>query len=486
MRSSSLNDQLFDVAMDWSIADASDDVLAHLDRLTILSNPQTSKFSDKTFTMGTLRLGLELPSAHDTYYDQNGDSFSDPIPGSVQFTAQTEAELHGLSDVQVSLVLVLSTSTQDEIQRKQQLSNRIYRFLSMNTPLTTVEATKSVSTLEQLTLCLPTVLADSRVGYSPEEGTAYKIPFFIPVPDNIPPTTVTELGSTTLFIVASAKRADGGVITTRQEIQVTRRILPGSDPIQHTRTYATSKVINEVTLTQSPETSTRSKLPLTAKISLRQPAAPTKRSTEFKCVGVRGIEWRVEEITKVFTKSKGFHISPGNDFPECEPIEEASFTRELFHGAEKGYWGTADNPMMKDQPIQREKDSTIEIPFEIIVPRTMALAAEVSLSCYELNSRPMNDPTAYSQSPDLSSTTGDRIMTVEHRLKLDVITSEDTFGAQDKNLVDRKPLGAARDASFPIFVVDKAPFDGGAVLLQATPPCYAALPASPPRYEPMA
>lgn len=433
--------------------------------------------------MGTVRLGLEIPSAHDTYYDHNADSFSEPISGSVRLTTQMEAELRGLADVQVSLALVLSTTTQDEIQRKQQLSNRIYRLLSLNAPLNTVQPTQSASTLEQLTLCLPTVLADSRVGYSPEEGTIYKIPFFIPVPTNIPPTTATELGSTTLWIVASAKTADGDVITTRQEIQVIRRIVPGGDPIQHTRTSQTSKVINEVTLTQNPETSTRSKLPLTAKISLRRPALPTNRSTEFKCVAVRGLQWRVEETTRVFTKYKGSQTSPESGLSECEPIEEASYTSELFHGAERGYWGTADNPMMKDQPI-REKDSTIEIPFEITIPRALALAAEVNLGCYESNPRPINDSTAYSQSQDSSSTMGERIMTVEHRLRLDVITSEDTFGAQDKNLVDRKPLGAARDTSFPIFIVDKAPVGCGAVLLQATPPCYAELPASPPRYKP--
>lgn len=419
--------------------------------------------------MASVRLGLELPATHETYFDHNGDSSSEPISGSIRLTAQTEAELRSLSDVHVSLVLVVSTSTEDEIKQNQQFTNRISRLMSLGSS-NAKQRQRSCSILERLTLTLPSSLADARVGYSPEEGIIYKIPFFIPVPANMPPTTVTELGRTSLLIVATATRTDAKIIDTSQELNVVRRMIIGDDPIQHTRTYETSRVIKDVTIRQNFGACTGSKISLSAKISLRKPSSPTNRAMEFKCVAVRGLQWRLEEVTTIFRKPQ--------DTPECEPIQEASYTRELLNGFQRGYWGTAENPMMKT-PIQ-EKDSTIQVPIEIAI-RTASPAPEVHLVCYEFDSEPVNSASVF-RLGDLSYTTEPKIMTVEHRLRLDLLLSEDCFRAQNKALVDRKPLPAALDASFPIYLVEQAP-GNEAMLMPAVPPSYQEIPASPPRYE---
>lgn len=435
--------------------------------------------------MGTVRLGLELPSTHHIYSDYNGDSSSEPISASILLTTQTDAELLGLSRMQVSLVLVLSTSSRDGMKENEQLSSRIFRLLSVNPQSSTSQITQHSSILEELTLCVPIVLADSHVGYSPEKGNIYKIPFFVPVPANIPGTTATDLGSISTFLVASITTANGKVVGTSEEINVVHRIIPESDPIQHTRAYQTSKVVKSVTLAQSICASTHSNLSLLAKVSLRRPAAPTVRATEFKCVAIRGIQWCVEEVTKVFNKRKDYHQSQDENISEYEPVENESFTRELFHGYQKGYWGTPDNPIIKEQQPPQEKDSTVEIAFDIEIPKYVTPAPEVGLACYNFDSRPTDHlPPCLRES--ISSTTQEKLMiTVEHRLKLDILTSEDTFGVNSKNLVERKPLQTALNASFPLRIVQKAQDGYEAMGWQASPPRYTEIPASPPVYKPI-
>jgi hypothetical protein len=342
---------------------------------------------------------------------------------------------------------------------------------------------QNCSIVEHLTLCVPTVLDDCRLGYSPEKGNIYRIPFFMPTPVGIPGTTVTELGQVSTFLVASTITRAGYAIGASKEIKVVRQIIPGSDPIQHTRTYQSSTVVASVNIKQSLDSSTNSNISLTAEVFLKRPAVPTKRAMEFKCVAIRGLQWRVEEVTKVFNKAKDYHESRDESLFECQP--DQSFTRELFHGYQKGYWSTPDNPIIQDQDLQQEKEWGVQIAFEIAMSRAVSPAPEVSLDCYQFESRPADYLPPCLQD-DLSSTTSERLMiTVEHRLKVDIITSEDTFHVHRKSLVERKSLQAALNASFPLRIVQKARGDIGVVGWRATPPCYSAIPASPPTYEPI-
>jgi hypothetical protein len=432
--------------------------------------------------MGTVRLGLEVPSTHHVYSDYIGHNSSEPISASVLLLSHTKAEAFGLVRLQVSLVLVISISNRDGIKANKPISSQICRLLSLNSHDPS-HTTQHCSIVEDLNLCVPTVLADCRVGYSPEKGNIYKIPFFMPIPAGIPVTTATELGHASASLVASTTTADGHTIGTSEEIKVERQIIPGSDPIQHTRTYPTSKVVKSVTLKQILGLGTNSHLSLAAKIFLKRPAIPTNRAMEFKCVAIRGLQWRVEEVTQVFNKTKDFQQSQVGSLSGYEP--DHSFTRELFRGYQKGYWGTLDNPILKEKETQQAKDSGVEIAFEIAIPRAMTPAPAINLACYGFESRPADSLPPRLQG-NLSSTTQETIMiTVEHRLKLDIVTSEDTFHVHNKSLVERKPLKAPLDASFPLYIAKKAREDIGVVGWQATPPCYSEIPVSPPKYEPI-
>ncbi|KAJ5860461.1 uncharacterized protein N7529_007771 [Penicillium soppii] len=345
--------------------------------------------------------------------------------------------------------------------------------------------TRHCSLIEEVALCVPTVLSDIHVGYSPDKGNIHKIPFLIPIPAGIPETTVTDLGQLSLYLVASTTTAAEEAIGASEQINIVRRIIPGSDPIQHTRIYPTSKVINDVILTQKLGASTGSRLSLSVRVSLRKPAAPSNRALEFKCVAIRKIQWRVEEVTKLFKSAKDYRQPRNEEPPEYEPVEDESFTRELFHGYQNGYWGTPDNPIVKEQETHQEKNSAVEIAFDIAIPRAVAPTPEIGLKCYSFDYRP-GDHLLPCVHEDTSSMTQQRMMiTVEHRLKLDILTSEDTFGVHNKSLVDRKPLQTALSGSFPLHILKKSQNNIDPDVWQVNPPCYTEIPASPPHYEPI-
>lgn len=73
-------------------------------------------------------------------------------------------------------------------------------------------------------------------------------------------------------------------------------------------------------------------------------------------------------------------------------------------------------------------------------------------------------------------------MTVEHRLKLDLLTGEDTFERSTMTLVDRKPIRVALNASFPLLIGGCNDRDIGPAVLERHPPRYEEVPTAPPNY----
>lgn len=75
------------------------------------------------------------------------------------------------------------------------------------------------------------------------------------------------------------------------------------------------------------------------------------------------------------------------------------------------------------------------------------------------------------------------MLTVEHRLRFDLLTSEDTFDVDNHNLVDRTPLRTVLNVSFPLHPFKRAPGRIDESVLQGNPPCYEEVPVSPPDYQ---
>ena len=195
----------------------------------------------------------------------------------------------------------------------------------------------------------------------------------------------------------------------------------------------------------------------------------TQRDSEFKCATLRAIHWRVEEVTRL-VKQDEMNIENSANINARETI------RELCSGKQKGYWGSCHNPMVKQYHKSEEQGSTVEIALDISIPKTTNVSSKIDETCYaSVPSRTLR------LSGDSSPDNENNVILVEHRLKLDFITGEDTFDARSKNLVDRKSLRSTLCATFPLLIENAVNCDFEAIAF-SNPPRYEDIPLSPPEY----
>lgn len=124
-------------------------------------------------------LTLECPLSHEIYFNLKEEGYSQPISGSVILRKHLDTEHAGVEQVRISLVRVVSSKpSRHRVHRSQSFSRQICRLLSSKEPPTSFEPAQSCSVVEELTLYVPCLASDSQVGYSPNEGKVYKIPFY--------------------------------------------------------------------------------------------------------------------------------------------------------------------------------------------------------------------------------------------------------------------------------------------------------------------
>lgn len=422
--------------------------------------------------MEDLHLELELPSRHDLYTNFKGESLSQPIPASVIISGPIGTCSNRPCHIRVCLVQKLSSKVKDSTDGgNEDILRRLYQHLVTKPKPNESYITQSCSIVEELSLRVPSA-PDNNLN-----AKVQKIPFYMPILAKIPGTTVTDIGKLSYFLVASFATESGGFIGASKEIFLRARSLLEQDSIQYTRLYPNSSWITKILLSQNGVGFSDSTLSISAKIFLRWPATPAGRSTEFKCVAIRGLRWRIEEIAKL--QSRPDH----QNGLEIEPTEEGSSIRELSSGFQKGYWGTMHNPLLTCNQAPQQKDSSVDVVFEVNIPGTVTPAPEVELSSYEFQSLSLDSVPPPLQELFALSTKDRIFLTSEHRLKLDVMISEDTFDASSRKLVDRKPMRTALNASFPLRIVDKAEPHLDEMVFTGNLPCYQEVPASPPNYE---
>ncbi|KAJ6007848.1 hypothetical protein N7540_011824 [Penicillium herquei] len=434
--------------------------------------------------MGTSSLRLEIPRKHDIYFNKVGDTHSAPISGAallmIQSNKNSDAELVDLDYLKISLVRDVRAFDQTRASGED-LVGRMNRWFTKTPKITPYDtATRHCSIIEEVTLHVPHLYLEPQVGYSLQHGRIYKIPFHIPIPANLPSTLTTSLGEITYFVVASARTTSGESLSGSEEITLLQHLIPEEDIVQRTRTYRNSNLVTKIILTQNITAITKSKLPVTAEVFVRPPATPAGRSTEYKCVAIRGIQWRIEEVNKLFYEPECECESRS----ECSQVEEKISVREICNGFQKGYWKTLPAAKSTDRSADCE-DSSVDIALEIEFPKNQAPTPEVDISCYEASfSRTDSSDSSPSFQHSLLSTTQQRIiLTTEHRLRLDIFTTEDTFDTCDHSLVDRKPLQIANNASFPLLIIEKAEGNMAEFLSQGSLPRYEEIPISPPKYH---
>lgn len=426
-------------------------------------------------TMGRSDLNLDSPAQHNIISNCTNEVHSQPIYGTVTLDGLDQAQFAKSSLLHICLVGVISIADRNIKDFKSHRENWLTRFdrwFLASHKLCRLEARpiRSCSVIEQLTIRRP---FESGKG-----NTICTIPFCLPIDNIVPGTLVTDLGKISYHLLATLQTADGTPFqTASREISITHQICPERPSIQHIRNYSGRHLITNVIMTQDLDSTTRAKIPITVDVFVR-PARPADRIGEYRCIAIRGVRWRVEEITDIFKVSKN---QQGNG-QDPEPAESKSSTCVISKGLQKGYWKTSQTSRRKEHSPQNSNPS-VNIPLEISLKRGIVAPSEVDLDAYNsfykstdrFNHTSIHEKTFPTIHENL-------IITIKHRLKLNIMSFEDTFCAHKHTLVDRMPLPTALDALFPLQIIQRPSADMNTLMKEASPPHYEEISISPPRY----
>ncbi|KAJ5564272.1 hypothetical protein N7513_000514 [Penicillium frequentans] len=417
--------------------------------------------------MASSGLQLVCPSEHDIYFNLNGDGYSEPLVGAV--VLQRHAINADITQLQLHLMqTVLGESNLPAINPEKNFLKRIRTPLG-KVPRPETSATKSSSIIEQVTL--PALPIDQlEASFSGRD--AIPVPFSVPIPVNTPGTTRTSVGKISYSLIVTMTTSQSETIIIDKSINITRQLIPDRHCIQHVRSFSKSPAITNIALSQTIATDAKSGISISAKLNLRR--GLKARESEFRCAAIRGIHWRVEEVTRLIDQSQN-NLQDAPDELLC--IRES--IREICSGKQKGYWATRDNPLSK-QPKSEDQDSAVDITIDISIPKNAKLAPMIDGSCYA-SATTDSIPMSLELQDRCPASHKNLAILIEHRLKLEFVTGEDTFDVRSKNLVDRKPLRPTLSAHFPLLVGETFKCDFEAIAF-SNPPRYEEIPLSPPEY----
>lgn len=242
------------------------------------------------------------------------------------------------------------------------------------------------------------------------------------------------------MVRASVTTALGTTVDTTQQISIVRRmVLSYSEPMISIRHYRNSEMTTRLYLTPELPQDPTVQMSYRARLVAEQMVAHGPRKTEVRHVVVKDLQWKVQERVRVL------EIPGCSIFRRSDVRCKAQHVHELCAGnLGAAYLGTGSLG-------QESKGDHIEFNFDIKIPRDAAVSEALNLSSYVNGSGwRWTNPRGCEGNGPLQR----RVITVDHQLKLDIITGEDTFDTVTGKLVDRKPLFKSFSAFFPLPVHD--------------------------------
>ncbi|KAJ5992944.1 hypothetical protein N7451_008668 [Penicillium sp. IBT 35674x] len=414
-------------------------------------------------------LYIVSPKSHNLYFNIQGDSYYRPINGIVACHSAQGVDAIVSTQLRVQLIRTITSNPSPPTTcQSQGLLECMRRRFTETKP---AEVNKTCSTIEEVTEdILP--LSNSQANGSSTESQNILIPFTIPIPVDIPGSVTTNLGAVSYDLIASVIAENDIITSKRQPIHLYRQGISDEPTIEYARSYPNSKVVTQISLSQHLHLKAKSNLSFSMNIKLRNPTIHGERASELKCPIVRGIRCRVEEVTILFVKSD-----------ESDQEVERVSIREICNARQKSHWEVIEN-FPETHQDDAYRSGSVDVLFGFTIPKNANPAQRTDLSCYDFDPGHLDPRTL---PPDLleyyMSTTKEKlVMTVEHRLKLDLLTGEDTFERSTMALVDRKPIRVALNASFPLHIGGCNERDIGPAVFERHPPRYEEVPTAPPNY----
>ena len=348
--------------------------------------------------MGCTRLELICPSTHSIIIDSDGQSYGNPLTGTIYLLSTGVDGPTQLSSLHISLIRTTLLDVNPPSIGKNDLP-RFTRRLSLRKPKReSRHGTEKSSFVTEILRCnLSTSPASEEV--SPEGNSIWGFEFALSLPNDTPETIKSPSSTVSYELIASATLKVCHKFTNNQSLHLSRLKLPDPwDSLTHFRGFPRTKVRAEfVFRPQLPQRHT-THIHLSALLLLRDISTPGPRHSEISVMVVKRLTWRVDEIE------------------EWNPQQKENGTirreREIATGCCKGRWSGMKPGNGNPRHEEDIRDMKIAIPFDIAI---------------DGNANALNDIKVPGSSAGFSQIP---FLTVQHRLTVDIMTGTETFNGQ--------------------------------------------------------
>ena len=419
---------------------------------------------------------MTFPETHYIFFGGCNEGYSGSVLGSVEITVpSSNIDSSDYPNIKVALTRTVTATRQRPGNDRRQRGGFFKRIQERPTIQAHSnphnEQTSSTDT-ETLTQCYLWHTPDDIQHHPDHDTTRLKFNFMIPVHYKTPPTVETMLGALSYSLTATSTFASGWTKTTSQPIRILRRAIPDyCRTIHHIRNFSDSGIAISLDLTPDESPALDMKTSYTGKLTANRTIMPGNRVSERWHVVIKELRWRIEETVKVLSTS---------GHGDTQEVKDEG-VRQLCNGIQSGNWS-----VLKYQRKGNVTDGdTIEIPFNISIPRSANVAEEMGISAYTSDTKQSCRPDVYECSarpPTLEKRTA---LSVNHRLRLDIVAGVDTIDQATGKLVDRKHLWKLFGAAFRLPIYEFASSEevpDTAFLVNDIPPMYEDE-FQPPAYE---
>ncbi|RAK86377.1 hypothetical protein BO79DRAFT_271131 [Aspergillus costaricaensis CBS 115574] len=408
-------------------------------------------------------LHLDTPQSHIIFIRPGTEPHTLPLSGSLGISNKVFLDLtHSAPNITISLVRIVkfddhgSSCTHIKGRRRNP-----FRHGESATKQLTVPAYEETvldcilwSASDNIASRWPTSTGDSLVYY-----------FDIPVPNCLPPTMKTTLGTVCYDLKATINLPFGRTVSISKPLAVLYRLIPPVlPPDNYFRRFTASPLVIQTTISQQRPKDATTKAMFSVELAIRNLLTPGARDGEMKYIAISAIKWRVDEVAM------------RRNIAHCEMQALANTTTTSKRSLIEGKLEPRCPKVIlncSDQSCLRY--GCLRVDFEIRIPESANAADEICESyCGG------DDPRNIFPLADLPG------IAINHELKVELITREDTFSGRTNKKLDRKPIAKLYGAIFPLRIHKLAnDVDAMETYCLDKPPAFDVIQQMlPPKYEP--
>ncbi|OJJ94707.1 hypothetical protein ASPACDRAFT_1892227 [Aspergillus aculeatus ATCC 16872] len=385
--------------------------------------------------MAEPRLRLDTPTSHVIFIHPDRGSYTLPLSGLLWISPDSVTkDIQAPSEITISLLRIVAIEAKGSARRITGDHRRYSlpfkrRMISPRTAPTTAQ-TYCETVLKCNLWSSPNVLATSQSASTDTSFKCLQFPFCVPVPDSLPATTTTALGTISYAMKATVTLASGESETLYRPLGIFYRLVQSAYlTTKHIRRFPQSPLTFDISITQRQPSHNTPRAQFSVSLLVRNLYALGDRAGEATYVIVNAVKWEVGEEA-VLTE-----ISNGDGQTSLSPGQRS--TRALSYGEVKIPLSTS-NHRQSNSPGQT--DDRAHIQFDITIPPAINAVDDLDQESH-CPSRGWLHPSEVSKTPAI---------TVDHHLKIEVITGEDIVNDRTNRVLDRRTSVRSYGAIFPL------------------------------------